>query len=82
MRALPRSSTIGSVFVHPDIHREIARQRHQDLLADADRRRLTKKARRHGQRLAGAASQIEHVSTQREISIARGTAWMERGSKC
>jgi hypothetical protein len=30
------------MFIHPQIHLEIARQRHQDLLVEADRRRLAK----------------------------------------
>jgi hypothetical protein len=30
------------MFIHPDIHLEIARQRHQDLLANAARRAIAK----------------------------------------
>ena len=43
------------MLVHPDIHREIARQRHQDLLADARRRRVVTGRRRS----ADAAQEIE-----------------------
>jgi hypothetical protein len=42
MRALPHSSTIGSMFIHPSIHLELARQRHQELLAAAERHRIAK----------------------------------------
>jgi hypothetical protein len=52
------------MLIHPDIHREIARQRHQHLLADADRRRLVR--RREG--LAGVrpARQTSACATQRD----------------
>jgi Activator of Hsp90 ATPase homolog 1-like protein len=40
MRGHPCSSTIGSMFTHPSIHLELARQRHQDLVAAAGRRRI------------------------------------------
>jgi hypothetical protein len=68
------------VFVHPDIHLEIARQRHQDVLADADRCRRAKRLRRHGRRLPRAAPQIEHVATQQETETALHTV-MKRGWK-
>jgi hypothetical protein len=54
------------MFIHPQIHLEIARQRHQDLLVEADRRRLAKVSRRAGVRLASAAEQREHLATQRD----------------
>jgi hypothetical protein len=30
------------MFLHPSVHLELARQRHQDLLAAAERRRIAK----------------------------------------
>jgi hypothetical protein len=30
------------MFIHPDVHLEIARQRHQDLLHNAERSRIAK----------------------------------------
>jgi hypothetical protein len=50
MRPLGRSSTIASMLIHPDIHREIARQRHQELLANADRQRIANAVRRLSRR--------------------------------
>lgn len=41
MRGPFRASTIGSMFIHPDIVLEIARQRQQELRASAERRRIT-----------------------------------------
>jgi hypothetical protein len=66
MRAPARSSMIEPMFIHPDIHREIARQRHQDLLVDADRRPLAKASPRAEGRLAGTAEQRERLATQRD----------------
>jgi hypothetical protein len=40
-----RSSTIGSMLIHPSFHLEIARQRRQDLLARAERYRLARALR-------------------------------------
>jgi hypothetical protein len=54
------------MFIHPQIHLEISRQRHQDLLVEADRRRLAKASRRAGVCLASAAEQREHLATQRD----------------
>lgn len=45
MRAVPPARSMGSMFVHPDLLQEVMRQRHQDLLEEAERRRL---ARRNG----------------------------------
>ena len=79
MRALPLSSTIGSMFIHSDVHLEIARQRHHDLLADASHHRLANELRRLRRR---AAPQIEHPATPREMEIAPHAAMTWRGSKC
>jgi hypothetical protein len=46
MRAEICSSTIGSMLIHPDILLELARRRHEDLLADARRRRIATLATR------------------------------------
>ena len=54
------------MLIHPDVHREIARQRHQDLLADADRRRLAKRREELAGRLASAAEQRARLATQRD----------------
>jgi hypothetical protein len=79
MPALPRSSTIRIVFPHPDIHLEIARRRHHDLLAEASRHRLANGLRRRGRR---PAPHIEHLATQRETEIALHAAMTWRDSKC
>jgi hypothetical protein len=47
MRRRPSASTIGSMFLHPSVHLELARQRHQDLLAAAESRRIAKAAEKH-----------------------------------
>jgi 3-demethylubiquinone-9 3-methyltransferase len=54
MRGLHRSSTIKSIFMYPPVHLEIADQRHQDLLANAERRRLERAVPRR-RRSAGTA---------------------------
>src|SRR6266568_4929487 len=51
MRAPPHSSTIGSMFLHPIVHLEIARQRNQELRADAERRPIAKGCDRAGRTL-------------------------------
>jgi hypothetical protein len=79
MRALRLSSTIGSMFIHPDVHLEIARQRHHDLLAAASRRRLANGLR---QRRGRAAARSEDFATQRETEIAIHAAITWRGGKC
>ena len=64
MRAPPRSSTIGSMFVHPIVHLEIARQQNQELRADAERHRIAKGCDRTGEHSAEAAGQIEYLASQ------------------
>ena len=44
MRRRVRSSTIWIVFIHPSILLEFARQRQRELVADAERGRLIKRA--------------------------------------
>ena len=56
-----------SMLIHPDIHREIARQRHQDLLADARRRRVAT-----GHRRSAAAAQIGTSRVMRSSKRIRG----------
>jgi hypothetical protein len=51
------------MLIHPDVHLEIARQRHHDLLAEASRRRLANGLRRRRRR---AAQEIERLSTARD----------------
>jgi hypothetical protein len=51
------------MFIHPDVHLEIARQRHHDLLAEASRRRLANGLRGRRRR---AAPEIERLSTARD----------------
>jgi hypothetical protein len=58
------------MFVHPDIHREIARQRHEERLAEAERRRLVKTLQRRVRRSAGTASQTEYPASQPEMNVA------------
>jgi hypothetical protein len=37
---------MGMTLMHPDIHREIARQRHEELLEKAERHRIANASRR------------------------------------
>jgi hypothetical protein len=45
MRGSTQSITIDSMLLHPDIHLEIARRRHDDLFARAEHRRLANASR-------------------------------------
>jgi hypothetical protein len=58
------------MFPHPLIHLEIARQRNQELRADAERRRIAKRRDLTGQRSAEAAGQIEYLASQRNRDAA------------
>ena len=51
------------MLIHPDIHREIARQRHQDLVAAARRRRVAT-----GRRRSAAAAAADRNVTRRSVS--------------
>jgi hypothetical protein len=70
MRSLSPASTIGSTFVHPDLHREIARQRHEERLAEAERRRLAKTLQRRARRLAATAPTTDYPASQPELDVA------------
>ena len=74
MRAPARSSTIGSMLIHPDIHREIARQRHQDLLADAERRRIANiaaSAKRSGHQTGRSRIRLWLLRDRRRVAQSR-----------
>jgi hypothetical protein len=58
------------MFLHPIVHLEIARQRNQELRADAERRRIAKGCDRTGQPFVEAAGQIEYLASQRHRDAA------------
>jgi len=58
------------MFVHPDIHREIARQRHEEQLAEAERWRLAKTLQRRARRLAATAPKTDYPASQPELDVA------------
>jgi hypothetical protein len=58
------------MFPHPLIHLEIARQRNQELRADAERPRIAKDCDQTGQHSAEAAWQIEYLASQRNRDAA------------
>jgi hypothetical protein len=63
------------MLIHPDIHREIARQRHQDLVVAAERQRLVDAYSRAIRRRSAA----RHIRDRRRIFPGEG-AWELRGS--
>lgn len=62
--------------MHPDIHREIARQRQQELLASAERDRIAHATRRPSRR-PSADSKLERRRPRRTVLDG---AWEVRGS--
>ena len=65
------------MVLHPDIHLQIARQRHQDLLAEAERQRIAKVADRTGvtpaarraQRRTGASRSGFGIASRSDLDV-------------